>query len=116
MTLDGLALTPGGIHDRVDLGRGRRRRGAWHPDLHGPERADARAGPSHRRPPRSQTRRRPRPPAPSPAPDRDARAVACRGPGAGRDIVGTDVLFPIIAALALVGVIGALLLRRNRAA
>ena len=58
--------------------------------------------PQHHRPPRSRRRRHARP-----SPSADTTPVASGG---------TDVLLPIVAALAIVGVVAYLVLRRGRTA
>ena len=112
MTLDGLALTPGAytiewtsVADDGDV-----ERGTLSFTVNEPTPAPATPTPA---PSQAST-------APSAAPSPTPTATPVPSPAVDPEPVatssGTDVLFPIIAALALVGVIGALLLRRNRAA
>lgn len=112
MTLDGLALTPGAytiewtsVADDGDV-----ERGTLTFTVNEPTPAPATPTPA---PSQAST-------APSAAPSPTPTATPVPSPAVDPEPVattsGTDVLFPIIAALALIGVIGALLLRRNRAA
>ena len=114
MTLDGLALTPGAytiewtsVADDGDVERGTLSFTVTEPTpapatpTPAAPRATASTAPSAPPPPSAAAT-----PVPSPSVDPEPAPTSS----------STDVLFPIIAALALVGVIGALLLRRNRAA
>ena len=112
MTLDGLALTPGAytiewtsVADDGDV-----ERGSLTFTVNEPTPAPATPTPA---PSQAST-------APSASPSPTPTATPVPSPAVDPEPVatssGTDVLFPIIAALALIGVIGALLLRRNRAA
>jgi copper resistance protein C len=108
MTLDGLALAPGAytiewtsVADDGDVERGTLSFTVTEPTpapatpTPAPSRASAAPSVSPS-------------PTPAPSPSADPEPAASSS--------DTDVLFPIVAALALIGVIGALLLRRNRAA
>ena len=112
MTLDGLALTPGAytiewtsVADDGDV-----ERGTLTFTVNEPTPAPATPTPA---PSQAST-------APSASPSPTPTATPVPSPAVDPEPVATssstDVLFPIIAALALIGVIGALLLRRNRAA
>ena len=112
MTLDGLALTPGAytiewtsVADDGDVERGTL---AFTVNEPTPAPATPTPAPSQAStaPTASPSPTPTATPVPSPAVDPEPVATSS----------STDVLFPIIAALALIGVIGALLLRRNRAA
>jgi len=111
MTLDGLALAPGAysiewtsVADDGDVERGTLSFTVTEPT----------PGPATPTPAPSQAST-----APSGSPSASASATPVPSPSVdpapASTSSGTDVLFPIILALALVAVIGAILLRRNRA-
>ena len=112
MTLDGLALTPGAytiewtsVADDGDV-----ERGTLTFTVNEPTPAPATPTPAPSQASTAPTA------SPSPAPTATPVPSPSVDPEPVATSSSTDVLFPIIAALALIGVIGALLLRRNRAA